>query len=34
MEENDVKNTSSGTRLEFTIEKRLIQNLTRCEFFS
>ena len=36
MEENDVKSTRGGTRLDFKIEKYkeiLILNLTRCKIF-
>ena len=36
MEENDVKSTCEGTKLECKIEKvekKLIQNLTRCKIF-
>ena len=36
MEENDVKGTCGGTRLDFKIEKGekfQFQNLTRCKFF-
>ena len=36
MEENDVKSTCGGTRLEFKIEKDeriLTENLTRCKIF-